>query len=426
MQIFKKVYNLLLSKERRSAGLLLIMIIMMALLEMIGVASILPFVTVLTNPSLIESNFALSSMFQFSKIFGVEDNQDFLFALGILVFILLVLSISFKALTTYAQIRFVQMLQYNVSKRLLERYLGQSYSWYLSRNSAEFSKTILSETGIVIGNGVSTLIDLIAKGTITIALLTLLIFADPKISIIVGFSLSISYLIIYKLTHSYVSRMGEERFKKNQILFKSISEAFGAIKEIKIGGLEQIYIKRFSDPARSIAKNLASSSVIQQFPRFVLEAVAFGGIMILILYKMKQSGSFSNALPVISLYAFAGYRLMPALQQIYGSFSKFDFIIPSVKKIHDDFINLKILNLNNDQDKIILKNKINLKNICYNYPNSSRTALKNISLSIPINTTVGLVGSTGSGKTTTVDIILGLLEPQKGTLEIDEKKNYEP
>jgi len=420
MNIFKKILYLLTPHERRLAWLLLILIIIMAFLEMIGVASILPFVSVLTNPSLIDTNFALNKIFQVSSIFGVENNQQFLFGLGVLVFILLVTSITFKALTTYAQIRFVQMLQYNISKRLMERYLSQPYSWFLSRNSADFSRTILSETGIVIGNGVSALINLVAKSMVAIALLALLIVANLKIALIVGFSLSISYLLIYKFTSNYVKRMGEERFKKELLLFKSISEAFGAVKEIKTGGLEQIYIKRFSDPARTIAKNLASSSVVQQFPRFVLEAVAFGGIILLILFQMMQTGSFNNALPVITLYVFAGYRLMPALQEIYGVFSKFNFITPSVDKIHNDFENLKILNSNNKQGVISINKTINLKNIYYNYPNASREALKNISLSIPVNTTVGLIGATGSGKTTTVDIILGLLEAQKGTLEIDE------
>ena len=421
MQIFKKILCLLNLRERRLAGVLLVLIIIMALLEMIGVASIMPFIAVLTNPSLVETNFALNKMFQASSMFGVEDNQQFLFALGILVFILLVVSVTFKALNTYAQIRFVQMLQHNISKRLMERYLNQSYSWFLSRNSADFSKTILSETGIVIGNGVSALINLVAKGMVSIALLTLLILANPKIALIVGASLSISYLVIYKSTSNYIKRIGEKRFKKELLLFKSISEAFGAVKEIKMGGLEQIYIKRFSDPARTIAKNLASSSVVQQLPRFILEVIAFGGIMLLILFQMKQTGSFNNALPIISLYAFAGYRLMPALQEIYGVFSKFNFITPSVDKIHNDFESLKLLNLNYEQEIISINKKIDLKNIYYSYPNSSREALKNISLSIPVNTTVGLIGATGSGKTTTVDIILGLLEPEKGTLEIDEK-----
>ena len=421
MQIFKKILYLLNLRERRIAGVLLVLIIIMALLEMIGVASIMPFMAVLTNPSLVETNFALNKMFQASTMFGVEDNQQFLFAMGVLVFILLVVSVTFKAVTIYAQIRFVQMLQHNISKRLMERYLSQSYSWFLSRNSADFSKTILSETGIVIGNGVSALINLVAKGMVAIALLALLILANPKIALIVGASLSISYLLIYKFTSNYIKRIGEERFKKELLLFKSISEAFGAVKEIKMGGLEQIYIKRFSDPARTIAKNLASSSVVQQLPRFILEVVAFGGIMLLILFQMKQTGSFNNALPIISLYAFAGYRLMPALQEIYGVFSKFNFIIPSVNKIHNDFESLKTLNLNYEQEIISINKKINLKNIYYRYPNASREALKNISLSIPVNTTVGLIGATGSGKTTTVDIILGLLEPEKGTLEIDEK-----
>ena len=421
MQIFKKILYLLIPRERRLAWLLLILIIIMAFLEMIDVASIMPFMAVLTNQSLVETNFALNKMFQVSTMFGVEDNQQFLFAMGVLVFILLVVSVTFKAITTYAQIRFVQMLQHNISKRLMERYLSQSYSWFLTRNSADFSKTILSETGIVIGNGVSALINLVAKSMVAIALLALLILANPKIALVVGASLSISYLLIYKFTSNYIKRIGEERFKKELLLFKSISEAFGAVKEIKMGGLEQIYIKRFSDPARTIAKNLASSSVAQQLPRFILEVVAFGGIMLLILFQMKQTGSFNNALPIISLYAFAGYRLMPALQEIYGVFSKFNFIIPSVNKIHNDFESLKTLNLNHGQEIISINKTINLKNIYYSYPNASREALKNISLSIPVNTTVGLIGTTGSGKTTTVDIILGLLEPEKGTLEIDEK-----
>ena len=102
----------------------------------------------------------------------------------------------------------------------------------------------------------------------------------------------------------------------------AISEAFGAAKEVKIGGLEQTYVKKFSDPAKIVAQNLASASSIAQLPRFFLEAISFGGILLLILYMMRVSGSLNNALPIISLYVFAGYRLMPALQQIYSCLSQ--------------------------------------------------------------------------------------------------------
>lgn len=134
---------------------------------------------------------------------------------------------------------------------------------------------------------------------------------------------------------------------------------------------------------------------------------------------MIQRGSFNNALPFISLYAFAGYRLMPALQQIYASFSKFVFIGPSLDKIYDDFKKLKTSETQHPDETVEFNKMINLKNIHFNYPNTSRTALKNISLSISANTTVGFVGATGSGKTTIIDIILGLLEAQKGNLNVD-------
>ena len=158
--------------------------------------------------------------------------------------------------------------------------------------------------------------------------------------------------------------------------------------------------------------------MIAQLPRF-FEAIAFGGIMITVLFMTAKSWSFISSAPIISLYVFAGYRLMPAVQMIYASFTKLTFVGPSLDKLSDELKNLKHVNEKNGDGVLSLKQSISLKNIHYNYPNSSRTALKNINLNIPAKSIIGLVGSTGSGKTTTVDIILGLLEAQKGTLEID-------
>ena len=421
MSFFRKLLFLLSSHERKQAILLLLMILIMALLDVIGVASILPFMAVLTDPTLVETNLILNKIFKISNKFGIENNKQFLFALGVLVFVLLLFSLTFKALTSYAQVRFVQMRQYSIGKRLVGGYLNQPYSWFLSRHSADLGKTILSEISEVVGAGMAPVMELIAKGIVTILLISLLILADPKLAIIVGLSLSGLYGLIYKLAFKYVDQIGKERLKNNQMRFTAISEAFGAAKEVKVGRLEEVYIKRFSDPAKIYARNLAAVKVISQLPRYALEAIAFGGILLVILYLMAKTGSFSNALPIISLYAFAGYRLMPALQQIYNSITSITFVTPSVNKLYDDIKNLKPFNTNQNQSAMPLENQITLKNIYYNYPNSSKTILKNINLSISAKTTVGLVGTTGSGKTTTVDIILSLLKPQKGTLEIDDQ-----
>jgi ABC-type multidrug transport system fused ATPase/permease subunit len=421
MQTFKKLLFLLSPHERKRAGLLLIMIIIMAFLDMLGVASILPFMVVLVSPDLLETNFFLNTIFQTTKMFGVQNNQQFLFILGILVFILLIISLTFKALTTFAQVRFVQMREYSIGKRLVEGYLHQPYSWFLNRNSADLGKTILSEVQQVIGSGMYPLVNLISQGIISIALIALLILINPKLIFLIIVLFGTTYGLIYKFYQKLLNRIGRQRLINNELRFLAISDSFGAAKEVKIGGLEQTYIKRFLNAAYTFAQNQASANVISLLPRYVIEALAFGGIILIILFLMSQTGNFYNAVPIISLYVYAGYRLMPALQQIYFSLTQLTFVGPSLDKLHNDIKNLKPFNLNQNQDILSPKTAITLKNIYYNYPNRSRPVLKNISLTIPAKSKVGIVGTTGSGKTTIVDIILGLLEAQKGILKVDNE-----
>jgi ABC-type multidrug transport system fused ATPase/permease subunit len=421
IQNTKKFFNLLTLHERKNLYLLMLMILIMAFLDMIGVASIAPFIAVLANPEVIKTNIILKKMFSISENFGVQNNQQFLTVLGIFVFILLIVSITFKAITTYVQVRFVQMQEYSIAKRLVEGYLNQPYSWFLNRHSADLGKNILTEVAQVIGNGIQPIVELIAKGAVTIAILILLIIVNPELALIVGFSLSITYGLIFYFIRNFLILTGEKRLKNNQQRFRVVNETFGSIKEIKVGGLEKIYTKNFSDSAYALAKCMTSFQAVNQLPRFVLEVIAFGGIMMIMLYLIIKTGNFSNALPFISLYVFAGYRLIPAIQQIYTSFTQLSFFIPSLNVLSEDIENFKKNKSYEDESILSLNKKIILKDIYYNYPNSNRTILKNINLAIPAKTTIGLMGTTGSGKTTIVDIILGLIEAQKGTLEVDNK-----
>ena len=249
---------------------------------------------VLVNPDIIETNEILNKIYFFSNVFGVDNKKEFLFALGIFVFLTLVATLTFKSITTYVQLRFVQMRQYSIGKRLVEGYLNQPYSWFLSRHSADLGKTILSEVSQVVANGINPLMELIAKGMISIALIALLILTDPKLALIVSFSIGGSYGLIFFFLKNFLNRIGEERLKSNELRFRAISQAFGASKEVKVGGLEKIYVDRFSDPAKSYALTTAVAQVIAQLPRFILEAIAFGGIIIVILYLMSQTGGFET------------------------------------------------------------------------------------------------------------------------------------
>lgn len=419
MKTFRQLLYFLTSQEKKRAGLLLIMILLMAFIDTLGVASIFPFIALLTNPSLVETNFFLNSIFQASNVIGIKTNQEFIFLFGVLVFMFLIFSLSFKAITIYVQTRFIEMRGYSIGKNLLENYLNQPYSWFLNRNSADFAKTILSEVGLILAQGLTPIFNLISYSIVSISIILLLLLINIKLTLIAAFVIGGAYLIIFYFSRKFLFRIGEERVIANKFRFKWISEAFGALKVVKVSRVEKVFIDRFSESSITFAKHQASSQIINQLPRFLIEAISFGGMIIIILFSITKTGSFINSAPIIAVYAFASYRLLPSIQQIYQASTSLKFSNATINNLYNDLKNLEAPVINQDQGILHFNKSITLNHIYYNYPNSLKTALKDISIKISVGSTVGLIGPTGCGKTTTVDIILGLLEPQKGTLEID-------
>lgn len=419
-----KLFNLLKPTEQKRAGVIIGMILVMALLDMVGVASILPFMAVLANPQLVEKNDLLLTAFQLSKTFGVQTTQQFLIVLGALVFILLITSLGFKAFTTYEQSRFVLMCEYTIGKRLVEGYLHQPYSWFLNRHSTDLAKNILSEVSAVIGSGMTPLMIFIAQSFVTVALMILLLIVDPLLALTVSLVLGIAYFTVFSMMGRWLKEMGQARIKANQERFTAVNEAFFAFKEVKVGGLEQAYIQRFSIPAKTYAKIQTAVNILGQLPRFLLEAIAFGGMLLITLYLLiSHDGNFGAILPVIALYVFAGYKLMPALQQIYGALTQLRFAGATLNILYVDLQGLQTA----DDDKsntipMSLTREIRLHQIMYRYPNALQPSLKGINLSIAAFSKIAFVGTTGSGKTTMVDVILGLLDPQEGMLTIDGQR----
>ena len=421
MKIIKNLFLLLSKKEKGQLGILLIMMVISAILEMIGVASILPFISVLIDPNVLETNKYLNAIFLKFKTYVFYSEQEFLYLLGIIVFITVILSLAFKALTTYIQVRFVYMKEFTIGKRLFESYLNQPYSWFITRHSSDLVKNLTSEVQQIMMGGLNPLMELISKSFIVVAIIILLILVNPEIALISGFFMGLSYFIIFSTIKNYIKDIGLKRLTNNNIRFKTVSEGLGGVKEIKVRGLESFFIKLFSKAAKVYAKTQAVSTVLGFLPRYLLEVIAIGGILAIILLNIYQKNTINNLLPVLSLYVFAGYRLLPAFQQVYFSFTQLIFIKPSVDKISNDLKTINSINSNQDRELISFSENIILKKVYFNYPNSKHPTLRDINLNIPAKSRVGVVGTTGSGKTTLIDIILGILSPTKGTLEVDKK-----
>ena len=416
--MLKILLDLLLPAERTRAFFLTIWVLVVALVDVIGIASIMPFIAVLSNPGLVETNEYLAGLYGFS---GYQSSHDFLFLLGTIVFLLLLISLSLKAFTIYIQTRFTLKIEYSLGRRLLSGYLNQPYEWFLNQNSSELGKSILAEVYNVVEGGFAPMMAVITQTIIAITILILLLFVDPFLALVVFITLTASYFLIFKTLKKFLKGIGQTRFDANHQRFRVINEVFGGIKDVKLGGLEDFYLEKFSEPSLTYSKSNATSHVINIMPRFALEAIAFGGLLLMILYMMAMNDDFEAVLPTIALYALAGYRLMPALQQIYEGFSKLKFSTPAVKKLHSDLTKLKRTTKNSGGHPVSFLKSIELENVVFKYPKSEKRAIDNINLIIPAYKTVGFVGPTGSGKSTTVDTILGLLSPHEGEVRIDSK-----
>jgi ABC-type multidrug transport system fused ATPase/permease subunit len=415
----KKLLTLLSKREKAKALAIVGMMIVMGFLDMLGVASIMPFIAVLSNQEIIETNYILHRIY---SILNFSNKSDFLIAMGIGSFLLLILSLGFKAMTTFQQIRFSMLQDYNLSKMLVDGYLNQSYSWFLNQNGANLGKNIISEVSSVTNEAILPLMNIIAQGSVTVAIILLLIVVNPILAFNVGAALVFFYLIVFYVFRKWIKHLGSQRAESNSDRFNVLNEAFGGIKEVKITGTERLYSKRFEMPAYLYAKSHSTAELISQLPRYMLEILAFGGLILILVIFISNGSPLGEVLPIVVLYAFSGYRLIPAVQQIYSSITKFKFAEKAIEILYADYKNIKKQSKYHRGPIIRLNSSIKLVNLNFIYPESSKNAIENVSLEIKAKTSVAFVGTTGSGKTTVVDLIAGLFLPTSGHILIDDTK----
>ncbi len=417
--VYRKIFDLLDRRERIRFGVLLGMILVMSLLEVAGVASIIPFLAVLSDPQVIHQTPYLQL---FYEGLGFQTDRAFLLFLGGVVFGLVVFGLAFKALTIYALTRFSTMRNYSISTRLFGGYLSQPYVWFLSRHSADLSKTILSEVDQVIGKSIVPALTLLAHISVVLALVVLLLLVDPVIVAAVVAVLGGSYVLIYFGIRRLLSRIGEQRVHANRERYQAANEAMGGIKDVKMLGLEDAYLRRFRQPAAMFARVQALAAILGQIPRYALEAVAFGGMLIIVLVLLARAdGRLEEAIPLLGVFAFAGLRMFPAMQKVYDNFTKLRFGGYALDALHRELTESRTARPLSARKgaALDLREHLELEDVHYAYPSADKPALDGLRMSIKAHTTVGIVGGSGAGKTTAVDVILGLLSPQEGVLRVD-------
>lgn len=412
-----KIVKLLDRGQRKTFAALFMFVFVSAFFEMIGVVSIMPFIAVASNIDLIQENYLLSSVYEY---FEFKSHINFLIFLGSAVLFLLTFSMIIKAISVYLQLRVALSAEFELSKRLMSIYLAQSYGWFVTKNTTDLGKNILAEVSVVITQGLIPLTFLVAQSFLAALLLLMLVFVDYQVALISATVLLLTYLLIYQSMRKPLRNLSRERFDANELRYKKINDAFGSLKLMKIGGTEQKFIKSFEVPASKYASSNTNAQAIAQIPRFIIEAIAFGGLIIVIIVNLSVNSSISNALPIIALYALSGYKLIPAIQQIYWGASQIKFAEKSIGKLYDDLkLSENVSGSSLEQGIHSFDDCIELKSVSLRYPGADKLALNGVDLKINKGERVALIGKSGSGKTTAVDVLLALLEPTDGALTVD-------
>jgi ABC-type bacteriocin/lantibiotic exporter with double-glycine peptidase domain len=373
---------------------------------------------VLGDPSIIQSNEYLSYLY--SKL-SFQSNNSFLIFLGSSAIVLLLISAFSKTLTYYALFRFSNMRRHIIGKKLLLRYIHQPYQFFLTKNSSFISKTILSETDLAIGQVIIPSLQLVTYLIITLFLVSFLVIVDPILALALTCIFGIFYIFMYMTVRKYLDFISKEREKANSKRFKLVSEIIGGIKDLKLLGREEVYIKEYETPSYSFSSYTASSQTLSSVPQFLVEVIAFGAILIMAMYSLSNNDSdLGKLLPVLGLYALGALKLKPAINQIYASITTMKFGVSALDTIINEFKESHDLEYSklHTKPKLKINNELKLENITFSYE-KNKIVLNNINLTIKANTTIGIIGTTGAGKTTLLDIILGLLEPIAGNILID-------
>ena len=418
LNVIKNCIVLLTPTERRKLYVLSVVVSVMSLFELVGVASILPFMSVAVNPETIDTNKYLNIVYQ---SLSFQSRQNFLLFLGGLALGALILGNAFRALSNYMLLKFAHMQSHTMGLRVFKNYLSKPYEYYLTQNSSKLTNVVTSEMNQVINGMFVPLLKAFGRLNTALFIIVMLVLIDPKVALIMATLLGLAYLVIYRALRKKITRLGIERGENGAARFKYLSEASGGIKEVKLLGKEHVFAEQFSIPSQRYAYSQAHNAIVGEIPRYILEVIAFGGIVTLVMYLITTQGT-EQAITLASLYAFAGYKLMPALQEIFNSVTKVKFNYPIVhllKKSLGDEIDTN-LNLEFEKnDPLKFSEIIEVKDLFFSYASSDKMILKNLNLKIQANTTVGIIGPTGSGKTTFVDIVLGLLPPTSGRIVID-------
>lgn len=417
----EKVFYILPKGDPIKFAVLLLLMFVAAAMEVAGLSMIPAFVAIIANPQRVMQIEWLQSVF---TALDITNERDLLLWGSLALVGIFIIKSAYIITFNYFEAHFIYRRNYSVNHRLMRSYMQAPYIFHLQRNTAELLRNIAQEINVLINNVITNLLKMTREVVMALSILIFLFVMEPLITLVI-ISLSVlgagTFILFNKKKMKEYGRKDQECRKQ---MIKALNQGLGGIKDARVLNREEELIEKFRVQAYKSSRLKAYLRFIQQVPRPVVETTAVLGMLLVAGLLVWQNRPMSAIIPVLALFAIATVRMMPSIQQIVTMYTNLRYNLVSIDPIYDDLKELESHNTQFNEDRkqkdtLNFENEIRINNLSYHYPGSDEQAIDGLSITIEKGEAVAFVGSSGAGKTTIVDIILGLFEPVEGEIYVD-------
>ncbi len=421
--MFDKINYILTKKQKFHLILLFIVILIGTALELLGVSAILPLIDVVMNPDVIESN---QYLYFIKKMFDIDSIKGFILFVSLSLVVIYIVKNLYLVFMNSTMLRFTKNCQVFLSTRIMDVYVKQDYLFHVTHNTAELQRNISYDVSQFI-QFVNSSLQLLTEMSVCVVLVIFLIMQDVFTTLAVAGILSIFIIGTATVLKNVLGELGEKGRIVGAMGTQISLQIFQGIKDIKVFNREEFFINTYSENAIENAGLQRKQQLYNYLPKPIMESICICGLLATLSIKIYfgEVNEIERFIPVLSVFAIAAFRMLPSFNRITGYMGSIMYAKPSVSALYDDLIHVELLEKNTGQEIIEgdlkFRNEITIKDVYFSYPNKEKNVLEGVSFSISKNSSVAIIGPSGAGKTTLVDILLGILKPQKGLITVDDK-----
>lgn len=424
----KKIYLLFPTKDRFKLGIIFAMMLVASLFEVLGISLIPAFVITIAEPDQVLSTYIVGDIL---TDWGITTSDELAFFGAALLIVVYIIKNIYLTFFHYLKVKFVQNRKIYLQSRIFKAYMTAPYTFYINKNSAELLRNVNGEVSKIVTGTMMPFLEVSLNAIMFVFLIITLVVWEPLITFITIVMMGGGGYLFLRITQKKTIDSGRISREAAGDMNRMVLQGLGGFKDARVLNREQMFLKQYYKFADTNRKASIYQTVVKALPKPIIETLLVVGILTITLIMVYEGRTFSDIIPVLTLFGVAAVKLMPIFNSVIGQITTIRYSAYSVYAIYDD-LDLLENKFKDFRDKILskakktqLKEKIELKSISYRYPDSEEYAVKNIDLTIPKGSAIAFVGASGAGKTTLVDIILGLLTPETGTIKVDGKDIYD-